>query len=48
MGGVEFANPAGTNRFRALIAYLEGPTPFGQFFNTEDIESFGVHLAFDF
>ena len=48
MGGLEFANPPGTHRFRVMLAYLHGGVPFGQFFNTEEIESYGVHLQFDF
>ncbi len=48
MGGLEFANPAGTHRFRAMLAYLDGSVPFGQFFNTEKIENYGLQLQFDF
>lgn len=48
MGGIELTNPDGTNRFRVLLAYLEGSVPFGQFFNTEKIRNYGLQLQFDF
>ena len=47
-GGLELSNPAGTNRFRVLLVYLRGSVPFGQFFNTEKIENYGLELQFDF
>ena len=47
-GGIELSNPAGTNRFRVLLVYLRGSVPFGQFFNTERIENYGLALQFDF
>ena len=31
-----------------MFAYLDGNIPFGQFFNTEGIESYGLQLQFDF
>lgn len=48
MGGIELTNPAGTNRFRVLLAYLNGAVPFGQFFTTEKIRNYGLQLQFDF
>lgn len=48
MGGIELASPAGTNRFRVLLAYLKGSIIFGQFFNTEEVENYGLQLHFDF
>ena len=48
MSGIEFSNPAGTHRFRVLLAYLRGTVPFGQFFNTEKVRSYGLQLQFDF
>ncbi len=47
-GGIELSNPAGSNRFRVLLVYLRGSVPFGQFFNTERIENYGLELQFDF
>ena len=47
-GGIELSNPAGTNQFRVLLVYLTGGVPFGQFFNTEKIENYGLELQFDF
>ncbi len=47
-GGIEWSNVAGTHRFRALAVYLRGSVPFGQFFNTEKIENYGLELQFDF
>ena len=47
MGGIEMSNWPGTRRFRLMLTHLRGFIPFGQFFNTERITSFGVHLHFD-
>lgn len=48
MGGIELSDPASKNRFRVLLAYLNGNIPFGQFFTTEKVETYGLQLAFDF
>ena len=48
VGGIELSNPDGSNHFRVMLAYLDGTVPFGQFFNTEKIENYGLHLQYDF
>ena len=48
MAGVEWSQPQTLRRFRFLLAYLDGFTPFGQFFETEKLRSFGVEGQFLF
>jgi hypothetical protein len=48
MAGVEMSSSDGTRRYRVLLAYLRGFIPFGQFFDTQRLESYGVVLQFDF
>ena len=45
-GGIELSNLPGTRQFRFLIVYLRGFMPFGQFFNTATIETYGIELQF--
>ncbi len=45
-GGMEWGVVDTTRRVRLLFVYLNGFVPFGQFFNTEKIESFGIELEF--
>jgi hypothetical protein len=48
VAGVEMSNTDGTRRYRVLFAYLRGFIPFGQFFDTARLESYGLTLQFDF
>ncbi|MGH7822165.1 MAG: DUF1207 domain-containing protein [Candidatus Binatia bacterium] len=45
--GFELANLGSRHRIRILGVYLSGFLPFGQFFNTEKIESFGIVAHFE-
>ena len=45
-GGMEWGVVDTTRRVRLLFVYLDGFIPFGQFFNTEKIEGFGIELQF--
>lgn len=47
-GGIEMSNPSGTRRYRAQLVYLNGFIPFGQFFNSEKIENYGIQFQFDY
>ncbi len=47
-GGLEWGSAGETRRVRLLAVYLDGSAPFSQFFNTVEIESFGVELQFLF
>ncbi len=46
-GGVEMKSLIGPQRFRFLLVYLRGFVPFGQFFNTENIDNFGMEIQLD-
>jgi len=48
MGGVEIYGPTASRRIRILLAQLKGYIPFGQFFNTEKITNYGLHLQFEY
>ncbi len=45
--GVEMKSLVGPQRFRFFLVYLRGYVPFGQFFNTEKIENFGMEIQFE-
>ena len=46
--GIEMSGADGTHRYRVLFSYLRGFIPFGQFFDTQRLENFGLTLQFDF
>ncbi len=48
MAGIEMSNPHGTRRYRILASFLRGFIPFGQFFNTQRLQSYGLTFQFDF
>jgi len=43
-GGVEWADRGSSRRVRFLFVYLNGFVPFGQFFSTTQLESYGIEL----
>ena len=47
-GGIQWASLTGTHQVRFLLVYLNGHIPFGQFFNDERIENFGVEMQIGF
>lgn len=46
-GGVEWSKAGGDRRFRLLVNYYRGYTPYGQFFGTKmEMVGFGFYLSF--
>ena len=45
--GAEMKSLFGPQRFRVFLVYLRGFVPFGQFFNTEKIENYGLAVQFE-
>jgi len=45
-GGIEWKAKGNTRTLRLLLVYLNGFVPFGQFFNTERVDSYGIELQF--
>lgn len=45
-GGLEWSAEGSTRKLRLLLVYLGGFMPFGQFFNTERLESYGIEVQF--
>lgn len=46
--GLEWTNRAATGRMRALLVYLDGFTPFGQFSIQQELRSIGLQLQIEF
>jgi hypothetical protein len=48
VGGLEWSNPQTDRRVRLLLTYLDGFSPYGQFFTTEQIRNVGLEMQFVF
>ena len=46
--GVESTSPDAHRQFRVLLVYLRGYLAYGQFFDRERVEDFGLELQFDY
>lgn len=47
VGGMEFFSYQGLQRFRLLVNYMHGYTPYGQFFTQNKAQNIGVSFQFD-
>lgn len=46
--GLEWTSRAATRRMRALVVYLDGFIPFGQFSNQQELRNIGLQLQIEF